>query len=126
MAKALHSGSRTEPEPGAAAGSMIEQARRLAPMFRANGEANERLRMLTPETAAALSDSRLFGIWTPESLGGGARDRHRCGLSAGGSGPGALRRRAPAGYRRPRHPQRQGGRGGGRLSVERGVELRKW
>jgi len=74
MAKALQSASKSAARSEAAraigAGSMIERARHLAPLFRANGEANEQLRMLTDETVAALSDSRLFGIWTPESLGG--------------------------------------------------------
>jgi alkylation response protein AidB-like acyl-CoA dehydrogenase len=49
---------------------MIERARSLAPLFRANGEANEQLRMLTDETVAALIEARLFGFWTPKSLGG--------------------------------------------------------
>ncbi|HTW88339.1 MAG TPA: hypothetical protein VMD75_10075 [Candidatus Binataceae bacterium] len=51
-------------------GSMLERAQKLTPLFRANAEANERLRMLTEESVIALDESRLFGIMSPKSLGG--------------------------------------------------------
>jgi alkylation response protein AidB-like acyl-CoA dehydrogenase len=70
MVKALQSASGPRSATAAGSDSLLERARRLAPMFRANGEANEQLRRLTDETVAALTESRLFGLWTPGSLGG--------------------------------------------------------
>jgi alkylation response protein AidB-like acyl-CoA dehydrogenase len=75
MAKASQSaskavGTRTESARTTDSGAILEQARRLAPLFRANAEANERQRMLTEETATALNDAGLFNIMTPKVLGG--------------------------------------------------------
>ncbi len=75
MAKAFQSANqparvRTDMAREGDSGSMLEKARSLAPMFRANAEANERERMLVEETANALDDARLYGIFTPKCLGG--------------------------------------------------------
>ncbi|HUY20104.1 MAG TPA: hypothetical protein VMV15_12840 [Candidatus Binataceae bacterium] len=75
MAKALQgaskvAGSGKDPVREAESDSMLEKARSLTPLFRANAEANERLRELTAETFNALDDARLVGIFTPKSLGG--------------------------------------------------------
>ncbi len=75
MAKAFQSaseiaGARTDLARETDSGSMLEKARSLTPLFRANAEANERQRMLTGETVNALNDARLFGIFAPKALGG--------------------------------------------------------
>jgi len=50
--------------------SLLDKARRLAPLFRANAVANEKGGLLTDEVVEALDAGGFFGIFVPKCLGG--------------------------------------------------------
>src|SRR5688572_10504460 len=58
--------------PGAHAGNspLVEKARALAPLFRAQAEANEQAGRLTDETVAALRTGDYWGLMVPRCFGG--------------------------------------------------------
>jgi indole-3-acetate monooxygenase len=62
--------ARTVSGADAAVAPLLEKARRLAPLFKANAAANEKHGVLGAETVEALDTGGFFGIFTPKCLGG--------------------------------------------------------
>lgn len=58
------------PGAHASASPLVEKARKLAPLFRAQAEANEEAGRLTDETVAALRTGDYWGLMVPRCFGG--------------------------------------------------------